>query len=292
MAQDPEVPVIIKKIVKGHGHGHHGGAWKIAYADFVTAMMAFFMLLWLLGSTTKEQKNGIAKYFAPTTASMDSSGAGGVMGGSSLETDGAQGQGSVMLENTKPPETSSSSPSEDSAQSEVEEMIAAREEERFRVAQEELQTVIDNIPELRDFQEHLIVDITPDGMRIQIIDSEERSMFENSTANLLPHARLILGQVADIVNGMPNRIKVSGHTDSSPFSRADGYSNWELSADRGNSARRHLALNRVPQERFYEVTGKAGTEPLFPENPRGAGNRRISIVLMREAPVLPPGYLQ
>jgi len=289
---DNKEPVIIKKVVKGGGHGHHGGSWKIAYADFVTAMMAFFMLLWLLANTTDEQKKGIADYFSPSTPSLQNNGSNGVLGGQSLESDGAQNQGSVMLSIPMPQDNSSSAPQAESNEDSVESMIAKREENRFRMAQEELQTEIEQDPELRDFQEHIIVDLTPEGMRIQIVDSDDRSMFEKGTATLLPHARRILREVAKVINNLPNRIRVSGHTDATPFHGANGYGNWELSSDRANSARRALTESNVPPERLYEVTGKAGTEPLFPENPKGAANRRISIVLLREAPVLPPGYVR
>ena len=289
MAKDPEAPVIIKKVVKGGGHGHHGGSWKIAYADFVTAMMAFFMLLWLLANTTEEQKNGIADYFSPSAPSLQSSGNDGVMGGQSLDSQGSKNQGSVMLSITSPQASASADASKDNP---VDEMIAKREEDRFQMAEEKLETEIHDDPELRDFQEHIIVDLTPEGMRIQIVDSKDRAMFKPGTAELMPYAKRIIKGVAKIINDLPNRIKVSGHTDATPFHGPNGQGNWELSSLRANAARQELTSDNVSPERLYEVTGKAGTEPLFPEDPKGAANRRISIVLMREAPVLPPGYMR
>jgi chemotaxis protein MotB len=289
MAKDPEAPIIIKKVVKGHVHGHHGGSWKIAYADFVTAMMAFFMLLWLLANTTQEQKNGIADYFSPSTPSLEHNGSNGVMGGQSLQTDGARAQGSVMLDVPSPPRVS---PSAEDNQKALERMIAQREEDRFRLAEEQLKTDLKDVPDIGDLEEHIIIDITPEGMRIQIVDSEDKPMFSPGSAELLPYARNILDHVAGTVKRLPNRIKVSGHTDSTPLNGPKGYSNWDLSSDRANAARRVLAEEGVAAERFSEVNGKAGTEPLFPENPKGAANRRITIVLLREAPVLPPGYMR
>jgi chemotaxis protein MotB len=288
-AGDNKQPVIIKKVVKGGHHGHHGGSWKIAYADFVTAMMAFFMLLWLLANTTEEQKQGIADYFSPSTPSLQNSGSDGVLGGQSLDSEGAQNQGSVLLALPTPRAAAPDDPAQDSS---VQSMIAEREEDRFQMAQEELQTEIEKDPQLQDFREHIIVDLTPEGMRIQIVDSDDRPMFKSGTAEPLPHTRRILQGIAKIISDLPNRLRISGHTDATPFHGPDGYGNWELSADRANAARRVLSASGVPPERLYEVTGKAGTEPLFPENPKGAANRRISIVLMREAPVLPPGYIR
>jgi chemotaxis protein MotB len=290
MANDTKQPIIIKKVVKGGGHGHHGGSWKIAYADFVTAMMAFFMLLWLLANTTEEQKQGIADYFSPSTPSLQNSGSDGVLGGQSLDSEGAQNQGSVLLSVPSPQQAAA--PQDAAQDSSVQSMIAEREEDRFQMAQEELQTEIEKDPELQDFREHIIVDLTPEGMRIQIVDSEDRPMFKSGTAEPLPYTRSILQEVAKIISNLPNRLRVSGHTDATPFHGPGGYGNWDLSSDRANAARRVLSASGVPPERLYEVTGKAGTEPLFPENPRGAANRRISIVLMREAPVLPPGYVR
>lgn len=291
---DQAQPIIIKKVKKG-GHGHHGGAWKVAYADFVTAMMAFFLLLWLLSATTEEQKKGIADYFSPTAPSTQTSGGGGVMGGTSVANDGAQSSGSVMLENPfgmqpTPPQTASSSDA--TAQNPVENLLAEREEERFRMAQQNLKTELRDIPELGSVDEHLIVDLTSDGMRIQLVDNGDQSMFEDGTAELRPFARHMLEKVAKVVMTLPNRIKVAGHTDSTPFRAGSDYGNWELSADRANASRRLLAQNDISAERFYEVTGKADTEPLFPEDPDMPANRRVSIVLMREAPVLPPGYVR
>lgn len=292
-ANEEQAPVIIKKVKKVHGHAHHGGSWKIAYADFVTAMMAFFLLLWLLSNTTEEQKNGIADYFSPSTPSTTTSGASGVMGGQSLASDGATSSGSVMLEQPQMPNpTTVQRNNASTGESAIEKMIAKREEERFRQAQKDLETVLHSMPELEGIEEQLIIDITPEGMRIQIVDKKDRSMFPSGKAEMYPFAQRLLRKMSSVIAELPNRIKISGHTDGTRYRASDNGSNWRLSALRANASREVLSQANIPRQRFYEVTGKADTEPLYPEEPNRAENRRISIILMREAPVLPPGYIK
>ncbi len=291
MAQDEKRPIIIKRIKKVSG-GHHGGAWKVAYADFTTAMMAFFMLLWLLNVTTDEQKAGLADYFAPTTASSSNSGAGGVMGGQSLSTEGAQSSGAVVVTMPTQPAATAAEESRKTLR-EIEEeawQIAAakREETMFDQMEAELRQSIQEMAELSDMSANLVIDVTEDGMRIQLIDNDKRSMFKTGGSELYGYAQKMLSRVAKSINKMPNRISITGHTDASNFIRADGYSNWELSSDRANAARRVLLASSVATDRFSEVLGKASTEPLLPDNPMRPENRRISILLIREAPVLPP----
>jgi len=299
---DNQPPVIIKKIKKGGGHGHHGGAWKLAYADFVTAMMAFFLLLWLLSATTEEQKEGIADYFAPTFASKSTSGANGVLGGDSVTAeDGAKTSGSVVVTLGAPPAPSSSA-SDSSANADttpqapdddaINKAIAEREEEMFKDAEKELTDAIQNTPDLKAFADNLIIDRTPEGMRIQIVDQERRSMFPSGSAEPYPRTKQILQLVAKIIMKLPNRISIAGHTDSQPIANRSNYTNWELSSDRANASRRVLREAGVGVTRIAEVKGLADTEPLFPEDPTLPSNRRISITLLREAPVLPPNYRQ
>lgn len=301
MAEENERPIIIKKIKKG-GHGHHGGAWKIAYADFVTAMMAFFMLLWLLGNTTEEQKQGIADYFSPVSVSASNSGSGQILGGRSIEDGGAMStSASIMVPiedtTTLPPgagdegeKDKKEGAEEQSEEEEAETELANQEENRFQAAEEELEEVISDLPSLAGISQHLVVDYTPEGMRIQVIDRDDRSMFQVGGKEPLAHTKEVLRTIAGVISKMPNRIKVSGHTDSSGRGAQIAYGNWELSSDRAQASRRVLNEAGLPHNRIFEVTGKADTEPFDPFDPRAAANRRITIILMREAPVLPPNY--
>ena len=302
---DNERPIIIKKIKKG-GHGHHGGAWKVAYADFVTAMMAFFLLLWLINMTSPEQKRGIADYFAPASVSKTTSGSGGLLAGQSLADAGARMDGSsaVSMEVTEPKPSeqrdpqeeardsaSNDAPSEQVYEQELKDRGVAEAEERmFEQAAESLRQAMRDMPEIAELSKNLIIDQTPEGLRIQIVDQEGRPMFPPGAAEPYERTKTLLRAVGKITLQLPNRISISGHTDSAPFFRPDGYTNWDLSADRANQARRVLQEVGLDSERIYLVAGKAGSEPLYPDDPYMSANRRISIVLLREAPVLPPGH--
>lgn len=291
-ANQAPAPVIIKKIVKG-GHGHHGGAWKVAYADFVTAMMAFFLLMWLINTTTPEQKRGIADFFAPASVSETTSGAGGLLAGQSLadagarqametaRTEGASRDG--VIQGAVNPEHG-----ESSAQGATPAAAKAQQNDaEFQRAELAIRQAIENRPELAELSKQVVMDITPEGLRIQLIDEEGRSMFEAGESRPNPRAERLLAVVSQVVTELPNRLSISGHTDSSTPGR--GLSNWELSAQRANVARRLLQANGVAGERVYQIAGKADSEPLFPEDPDMPGNRRVAITLLREAPVLPPG---
>jgi len=321
---DNQAAIIIKKVKKGGHDEHHGSAWKVAYADFVTAMMAFFMLLWLLNVTTEEQKHGIADYFAPTSASRSLSGAGGVLRGRSMDSRGARvsemSRDSVTLDLAPPDEAAEeeqeseealpargtgpaegaqfeAKPEGDQGEKSVDaevddETVEAKhaelEQRRFEAVEQALRQAIQDIPELSDLAQHLIIDQTPEGLRIQIVDQAAESMFPSGTAVMYDHTRALLAQIARVVQQLPNSIAISGHTDAEPFRSDSGYSNWELSTDRANASRRALIAAGVAPERIAHVTGKADKEPLFAEDPFLPNNRRISIVLLRDAPA-PPG---
>ncbi|GAB4391048.1 MAG: flagellar motor protein MotB [Kiloniellaceae bacterium] len=314
---DGATVVIIKKIKKGGG-GHHGGAWKVAYADFVTAMMAFFLLLWLLNATTEEQRKGIAEYFSPITTlspesvSESNSGSGGVMGGRSMTTEG------VLVNDTSPvgitvslpgakDDTDQQNPHEvenPSDQSlsgqrlakspdnlnqevnpdEVDRLAQELEQERFAAAEADLRQALESIPDLSDFAKNLVIDQTPEGLRIQIIDQEGRSMFPSGKSEMYPHTQRLLALVADAIKKLDNPVAIKGHTDSTPFSNDKGYSNWELSTDRANSSRRALLAAGLPPTRVASVVGRADQEHFVPDDPKSPRNRRISIVLLRQAP--------
>jgi chemotaxis protein MotB len=251
MAEEAKQPIIIKKIKKG-GHGHHGGAWKIAYADFVTAMMAFFLLLWLLNSVTQEQLEGISNYFAPVSASKSTSGSGDILGGKTISEPGAS-QSSTSRDSVSvdlpPPKAGKGSQenqgaSENKAESTQgeasEEALKQAEQQQFEKAKQDLKNTIAGIPNMKRLQESLMIDNTPEGLRIQLVDQDGLAMFPSGSAEMYLHTRRLLELVANVVASMPQQISVSGHTDAVPFVSDTGYSNWELSADRANSARRAL----------------------------------------------------
>jgi len=310
--------VIIKKVKKISGGGHHGGAWKVAYADFVTAMMAFFLLLWLLNATTEEQKQGIADYFTPATTlrpesvSESKSGSNGVMGGRSMTTDGAlindtspigvtvslpgsesdsEEQSETLVENptggSQPGQRLDSS-SDNSEQAvnptEVDRLARELEQERFEAAEAELRQALESVPDLNDFAKNLVIDQTPEGLRIQIIDQEGRSMFASGSAEMFQHTQRLLALVVGAIKKLDNPIAIKGHTDSTPYGGDGSYTNWELSTDRANSSRRALIGAGLPGSRIVSVVGRADQEHFVPEEPTSPRNRRISIVLLRQTP--------
>ena len=289
-------PIIIKKVKKVVGGGHHGGAWKVAYADFVTAMMAFFLLMWLINTTDPEQKRGIAEYFAPASVSQTTSGSGGILGGTSLGEDGSKSSGSRSVLEQQAPEAPQDAPEEAGAsanlaaasEEELRQEIAAREAAEFASAAESLRQAMQRMPELAELSKQLIIDQTPEGLRIQLVDQEGRSMFEQNSARPNARAQVLLRAIAQVVNQLPNRVSISGHTSAVAGSgRASVASDWPLSAGRADASRQILQAAGVDADRVYSVAGKAGSDPLYPDDPSLAGNRRIAIVLLREAPVLP-----
>jgi chemotaxis protein MotB len=289
-------PIMIKKVKKVIAGGHHGGAWKVAYADFVTAMMAFFLLMWLINATDPEQKKGIAEYFAPASVSSSSSGSGGILGGTSLGDDGAKSSGSNSVISQLAPEAPPDAPTEAgqsqnlaaASEQALRNEIARREAAQFSSAAESLRQAMQSMPELAELSKQLIIDQTPEGLRIQLVDQEGRSMFENGSSRPNARAQLLLRAVSRVITQLPNRISITGHTSATPGSnRATGAGDWTLSSARADASRLILQGAGVDADRVYQVSGKAGSDPLYPDDPTLAGNRRIAIVLLREAPVLP-----
>ena len=407
-------PIIIKRKKAAHAGGH-GGAWKVAYADFVTAMMAFFLLLWLLNVVTSDQKRGISDYFAPASVSRESSGSGGVLGGQSLTVQGAlvsptsplaadvpgvgppgyateesenadenvdsgakkedkstpntnnnasnnttnnnnkQADDTAKL-NKKPGESdkefmdrlnkaaeklgipgkqttervddfmrrlyeSSSNylkqqsdegrvdyqkrmdqaahdlnlPGQQPGESlpdfvkrvaEAADQIhkAQQETEHFQEAATSIRQAIQEIPELKELAKNLVVDTTPEGLRIQIVDQEQNVMFSAGSSQMEPQAKALMGLVAKAIADLPNKLSVSGHTDSSPFTHGGGRDNWDLSTERANASHRALEAAGIADSRITDVVGRADRDLLFPNDPTSPRNRRISIVLLREKP--------
>ena len=298
-------PIVIKKVIKRSGGGHHGGAWKVAYADFVTAMMAFFLLMWLINTTTPEQKRGIADYFAPASVSPAPSGSGAPLAGTSPGDDGVQGSGDSSMRQRLAPtapqmndrdrqQAPEGSPVAVEEQPNVTSSAMAEAQQRREAAElhsaaMSLRQAMQEMPELAELSNHVIVDETPEGLRIQLIDQEGRPMFNPGAIEPNDRAVTLLRAVARIAERLPNRLSIAGHTDSAPSAGGD-YTNWELSADRANASRAVLQDAGITDDRIYEVRGKAGSEPLYPDDPYMPGNRRISIILLREAPVIPTGH--
>ncbi|MFI4964948.1 MAG: flagellar motor protein MotB [Caulobacterales bacterium] len=298
MSVSGERPIIIKRIKRSAGGGHHGGAWKVAYADFVTAMMAFFLLMWLINTTSPEQKRGIADYFAPASVSETTSGAGGILAGTALGNDGAKQNGSQSIvqdasPDSKHPDDGKSrdggkASSDQQAMDQTKLDQARREAAAFASAAQSLRQALQDMPELAELSKNIIIDQTPEGLRIQLVDQEGRSMFNEGTATPNDRAKLLLRAIAKIINRLPNRISIYGHTSANTGQGGKSDGDWPLSANRADASRKILQGAGVDADRVYQVSGKATSEPLYPDDPTLPGNRRIAIVLLREAPVLPP----
>lgn len=274
-------PIIIKKIKKG-GHGAHGGAWKIAYADFVTAMMAFFLLMWLLGSTTEGDKKGIADYFnSPLKLSLMGGGSGS--GDSSSVIKGGGQDLSRSSGQVKNGEVEAARRTINLQALKAEQRRA--EAARLQALKEKVEEVLANNPRLAALKSQIRLDMTPDGLRIQIVDEQNRPMFDSGSAVVQSHMRELLREIGSVLAEVPNRLTLEGHTDAQPFAAGDrGYSNWELSSDRANASRRELVAGGLPDDRVLRVQGLASSNLFEPERPDSPANRRISIIVMnREA---------
>jgi len=290
--------IIIKKVKKGGHGGHHGGAWKIAYADFVTAMMAFFLLLWLLNAVSQEQLEGIADYFAPTVASISQSGSGQILGGTTVAVDGSQSdtlsRPTVTMDLPPPKAGSGGEAMQDApvqAEVDAEQAKAKAEDTQFEKAQADLKDAMETLPEFQQLAKSLMVENTPEGLRIQIVDQDGLAMFPSGGATMYEHTEKVIGLVVSVIEKMPQDIAISGHTDAVPMGSGHDYTNWELSTDRANAARRYLLTSGIPESRIASVIGKAAKDPLLPDDPTNARNRRLSIVLLRGTgePPVPAG---
>lgn len=280
MAEDIARPIIIKKIKKGGG-GSHGGAWKIAYADFVTAMMAFFLLMWLLNATPKPKLAGISEYFkmplkvammgGPAVAASDSviKNTGGkditLKQGQVKPIDGPKGkEKKVDIQDAK-------------------EALKQAEAKKLQELKQKIEKTIDESEMLSKFKKQLLIDITSEGLRIQIVDDQNRPMFNSAKAELQPYAKEILQQMGQMLNGVENKISLSGHTDATPYASGDkGYSNWELSADRANASRRELIAGGMDETKLLRVVGLSSAALFDKENPFNPINRRINIIVMNK----------
>jgi chemotaxis protein MotB len=282
MADEGLRPIIVKRVRKGGG-GHHGGAWKIAYADFVTAMMAFFLLMWLLGSTAKGDLQGIAEYFkTPLSVAMQGgSGAGdssSVIQGGGKDLTRKDGQ----VRKTDDPVLKKTNMR--AAQMHRAEAERERQElERLRVLKGHIEELVESRPALRQFKSQLLIDITTEGLRIQIVDEQNRPMFALASAELQPYTKDILSEIGQALNDVPNRISLSGHTDAKPYASGERkYSNWELSADRANASRRALIAGGMDETKILRVVGLSSAVLFDKSDPFDPINRRISIIVMNK----------
>ena len=337
--------LIIVRREEGGGHAHHGGAWKVAYADFVTAMMAFFLLMWLINATTEEQRRGIADYFNPTNVmSRSESGSGQPFGGQTPNDNAAQisTTGTIEVRPGKRPvvmdidEDDSQTPAEpvprregpqgqedaDNArlvirtapgalvgpeqprggpaaepspeqrpenvgEAELRQELAKREREAFEAAAEQIREAVRSDPALADLNRQLLIEHTPEGMRIQLVDAERQPMFTLGGAAPNDRARALLQRVAQVIQRLPNAISIAGHTDSTPFRGGGERSNWDLSTERANVTRRLLVDAGIADNRIRNLAGHAERDLLIPEQPTAAANRRVSITLISQAPGTP-----
>ena len=268
-------PIIVKKVKKG-GHAVHGGAWKIAYADFVTAMMAFFLLMWLLGSTTEGDKKGLSDYF---TAPLKVALMGGTGAGASNSI--IQGGGTDLTRDSGQKPQADPVVSKKAALEAAKAEVAKQDARKLAALSAKIASIISNNPRLAEFSSQIRLEITPDGLQIQIVDDQNRAMFDLGSALVKPYMRDILREIGSALAEVDNKISLDGHTDRSPYGSGErGYSNWELSADRANSSRRELISAGMPDEKLARVTGMASSKLLDTSNPLSPTNRRITILVM------------
>jgi chemotaxis protein MotB len=270
-------------VVKRHGppEEEHGGQWKVAYADFVTAMMAFFLIMWLLSSTTQSERTAIAKYFATTSIFQLMSG-NGVMDGGRSVMDGAEARAERLTPRSQDGAAQARHDDVSDKAGKVVEITSDRiERQRLEALKAELERMMRQ-GGLHDFADNLAIEMTPEGLRIQIFDRDDVPMFATGGAAPTPRLVAILQVIAQVLGTVQNAVVVTGHTDSQILQRS-GYSNWELSADRANASRRQLVEDGLPATRFLSVEGRADTDPLLPESPSAARNRRIAVTVLRNA---------
>ncbi len=278
MADAAVRPIVIKRYKKVVG-GHHGGAWKIAYADFVTAMMAFFLLMWLLGSTSKGDLQGVAEYFqTPLKVSLS----GGNNSGSSTSV--LQGGGKNITEHHDLSGPSRMAPGKRTGElKDAEAALERAEALRLEQLKRRIELAIEANPALKQFSKQLLLDITSEGLRIQIVDEKNRPMFDSAHIDLKPYTRNILREIGRALNEVPNKISLSGHTDATPYSNGEkGYGNWELSSERANASRRELIAGGLDDKKVVRVVGLSSAVLMDKADPLNPVNRRVSIIVMNK----------
>lgn len=275
-------PIIVKRVIK-KGGGHHGGSWKVAFADFATAMMAFFLLLWIMGNATPEQRGAISEYFNNPSPTIGES-----MAPSPSPILGEGGSSPTLLDLGAPVSATAPTPEnanrfEDQLSGKDLELAAQiADQKRLEALLESLKEAADKSQALKPYKDQLLLDITPEGLRIQIIDKENRPMFGKGSAELKDYTAGMLEKITEVINAVPNRISITGHTDAYPYAGRENYSNWELSTDRANAARRTLQSSGLALGKVQQVVGFGDSVLFVKEDPYSAVNRRISIVVLTQ----------
>jgi len=271
---DKAKPVIIKR-GRRHGHHFHGGSWKVAFADFATAMMAFFLLLWLIGNTSESQQKAISGYFNDPAGFVDKS-------GSSPAIIGEKGANSAVIEmqNIQPAATQ---PEENHSDDDLEKKAEEREIAKLEALKLQLETLVDQSDAFKQFKDQVMIDITPQGLRIQIVDKDKRPMFDSGSAEPKYYSKQILRGLASVLRQVPNKLSVTGHTDATPYVEREDYGNWELSADRANAARRELLQGGIAENKIARVEGFSSSVLFDPGNPHNPINRRIAIIVLKRS---------
>ncbi len=267
---EEQPPIIVRRIRKVHKG--HGGAWKVAFADFATAMMAFFLVLWLSASTTKEQQEAISGYFSDPVGFEE--------GGSPYVID-LEGSVTVTVteESAQTPETQPEVKMEEKT---IEDIASQVEQRRLEKLMDEIVAEIESSAKLKEFKDQLLIDITEEGLRIQIVDKRQRPMFDSGDSTLKPYFEDILYELAKLITRVRNKVSISGHTDGAPYLGRANYSNWELSSDRANAARRALVDGGLPENRLARVVGLASSALYDEKDPLNPVNRRISIIVLNK----------
>ena len=283
----PAQPIIIKKVKKA-AHAHHGGAWKIAYADFVTAMMAFFLLMWLISMTTQEQKNGLAEYFAPAAVTPANSGAGGMLFGTALDTSGNKpATPRVGAKGSAEQEVKARTTSPDRAKDfDANRPAAGEQADHSAIAS--LRQALQKMPEIAELSRNIVIEPTKEGVNVSLVDEEGRAMFREGSVDPYERTRQVLDALAPTLRRLPNPLSITGHTAAARPGSARVVEPWNLTVGRALAVREILSGAGIPSGNFASVVGRADTEPVFPDQPYLAANQRVTITLLNTSPPVPP----
>lgn len=273
-------PIIIKRIKKG-GHDFHGGSWKVAFADFATAMMAFFLLLWLMGNTNEAEKKAISGYFNDPAGVADKSGA-------TTSVIGEGGADSAVIQIEAPDVKLSDEAAEEDIelnQQQLLDLAEQQEMQQLELLKSDLEELVATSDAFKDYKDQVFIDITPSGLRIEIVDKDKRPMFDSASAELKIYSKKILRGLAEVLSQVPNKLSITGHTDATPFTEREDYGNWELSADRANAARRVLNTNGINEAKIARVEGFSSSILFDKKQPHAPINRRIAIIVLKQSAV-------
>jgi chemotaxis protein MotB len=283
--------IIIKKVKKAP-HAHHGGAWKIAYADFVTAMMAFFLLMWLISMTTQEQKIGLAEYFTPAALSPATSGAGGILYGRALDASGNKPSKPSDAEKGSVEREDKARPTSPGRASDLDASRPAASIQANYSAIASLRQALQTMPDIAELSHNIVIEPTREGVNVSLVDEDGRSMFREGSVDPYERTRRVLEALAPTLRRLPNRLSITGYTATARPGSARAGEPWNISAGRALAVREILAGAGVPSDNFAFVAGRADTEPVFPDNPYLAPNRRVTITLLDASPPVPPNLLR